>query len=168
MGPNTTLSVCIVDDDAIFSRTLEHHLKEKLKTAVSFRLFQTGEEFLKSIRDNKPDVVILDYMLNGLHPFAMDGRAVLQKIRQEDPDITVIMVSGQDKIEVALESIKEGAYDYVIKNDNVFLKMQTVMKNAIRTVVISKKLKMYRKWFSAALIFFSVGILIELLFLAFY
>lgn len=168
MRINQELSISIVDDDELFCRSLEHYLKERMREPIKIRLFHTGEEFLKNMTADKPDIVVLDFMLNGFYPFAMNGRAVLEKIRQADPYLTVIMVSAQDKIEVALECIKEGAYDYVVKNDNVFLKMQNILKNASRTVLISKKLKRYKWWSSAALIFFSIGVIAELLVLAFF
>jgi two-component system OmpR family response regulator len=144
MKTNETLSVYLVDDDEIYVGALKHYLQEKLKETIKIKSFHSGEELLKEIPRQKPDIVILDYILNSFYPFAMDGRSVLQKIKQRDPDMTVIMLSGQDKIEIALDSMKNGAFDYVIKNDNAFLKILSSIKNAIKVISVSRKLKIYR------------------------
>ena len=157
------LSICIVDDDKLSLESLTHSLKEGIKNIIKIRSFHTGEEFLKSVPEQKPDIVILDYMLNGLQPYAMDGLAVLKKIKQAYPEITVIMLSGQDKIEVALESIKDGAYDYIIKNDTVFLKMKNILKNVITSVLASKRLKNNKRWLTRAIVSFIVVMIAAIL-----
>ena len=73
------------------------------------------------------------------------------------------MISGQDKIEVALDIIKEGAFDYVVKNDNIFLKIQNILKNAINGILISRRLNRYKRWFTATVLFFSAGIIVDIL-----
>lgn len=158
-----TLSICIVDDDEIFLNSLKHYINEKIKYTINIKLFYTGEEFLKHIHEEKTDIIILDYMLNSTYPHAMDGRSVLQKIKQLYPEMTVIMISGQDKIEVALEIIKEGAYDYVVKNDNVFLKVQNILKNVVNGILISRRLNNYKRWFTAIILLFSAAIIIDIL-----
>lgn len=124
------LSICIVDDDEMFLKTLKHYLQEKLSVALTFNLFKTGEEFLKAVNNQQFDIVILDYVLNGTYPHAMDGMAVLKKFRQNNPDATIIVLSSQCKIEIALESIREGASDYVVKNENVFMKTKNILRDA--------------------------------------
>jgi len=163
MKKSETLSICIVDDDEMFLNSLKHYLMEKLKYTTSIKLFHTGEEFLKHIHDQKNDIVILDYMLNGIYPHAMDGRSVLQKIKQLYPNMTVVMISGQDKIDVALDIVKEGAYDYVVKNDNVFLKLQNILKNAVNGILISRRLNRYKRWFTTTVLLFSAAIIIDIL-----
>ncbi len=158
------ISISIVDDDEMFLKSLKHYLQEKLKGTIIIRLFYSGEDFLKHISEQKTDIVILDYKLNSLYPNAMDGRTALQKIKQTDPDMTVIMLSGQDKMNVALESIKDGAYDYIIKNDNAFLKTQTILKNAIETILISKRLKKYKWWITRILMLLAVALIIDTLY----
>ncbi len=152
------LTICIVDDDELFLKSMKYFLQQKISSAVQINLFQTGEEFLKNITEKKPDVVILDYVLNGFNPHAMDGRSVLRKIKQTNPEMAVIMISGQNRIEVALESIREGAYDYVIKNDNVFFKIHATLKNIIKNITTSKRLKKYKLWLTGAILFLVVGV----------
>lgn len=142
---NGALSVFIVDDDNMFLKSLEHHLHQKLKPYVNIKAFVTGESFLKDL-DMKPDIVVLDYYLNGQDQNAMNGMQVLEKIKLKNPDTAVIMVSGQEQIQVAIDSIKSGAFDYVVKNENVFLRAQNVIKNAIRALKMSEELKFYKRY----------------------
>lgn len=142
---NGALSVFLVDDDNMFLKSLEHHLQQKLKPYVNIQAFGTGESFLKNL-DRKPDIVVLDYYLNGQDQNAMNGMQVLEKIKLKNPETTVIMVSGQEQIQVAIDSIKSGAFDYVVKNENVFLRAQNVIKNAIHTLKVSDELRFYKRY----------------------
>lgn len=150
---NSGLSVFLVDDDNMFLKSLEHHLQQKLKPSVNIKAFVTGESFLKNL-DMKPDIVVLDYHLNGEDQQAMNGMQILEKIKLTSPDTTVIMVSGQEQIQVAIDSIKSGAFDYVVKNENVFIRAQNVIKNAIHALRMSDELKFYKRyaWIMMALI----------------
>jgi two-component system OmpR family response regulator len=153
----------MIDDDELFLRALQHHLQENLRETVSVKWFLTGEEFLKQMPESKPDLVILDHILNSKLPFAMDGRSVLQKIRQTDPRVPVIMLSGQNKIEVALDTIKNGANDYIVKNDNAFLKIMNIVKHAIKESFASQKRKFYAGWAAmvvSGICIVSLGIMI--------
>ncbi len=168
MKTENTLSVCVVDDDDLFLKSLKHHLQDKWRDRIKIRIFHSGEEFLKYIPNHKTDIVILDYVLNSLYPFAMDGRSVLQKIKQTSPEIKVIMLSGQDKIEVALDSIKNGAFDYVTKNDLTFLKVQNSIKSAIETITTVKRVQAFRRYLIATILFVVAVSLVMILYKVFF
>jgi len=158
-----TLSICIVDDDELFLNALKHYLQEKIKTALTFKLFRSGEEFLKNATEQKFDIVILDYVLNGTYPYAMDGVSVLKKFKQANPETTIIVLSAQCKIEVALESIREGAYDYVVKNDNAFMKIKNVVKNIVPEVIQLKQTKKWKHQIIALAVAISSGLIIGMI-----
>lgn len=168
MKTENTLSVCVVDDDDLFLKSLKHYLQDKWQDKIKVRVFHSGEEFLKYIPNHKTDIVILDYVLNSLYPFAMDGRSVLQKIKQTAPEIKVIMLSGQDKIEVALDSIKNGAFDYVTKNDLTYLKIQNSIKSAIESITNFNRIQTYKRYFITTLIcilaIFTATIIVQVFF----
>jgi two-component system, OmpR family, response regulator len=145
METNDNLLLYIVDDDLMFLRPLEHHLQQKLKSAIRIITFSRGEECVKKLH-NHPDIVVLDYLLNSKYPEDRNGIEVLQEIKKANPETVVIMVSGQDKAEVAVNTMKHGAYDYVVKNGNAFLKIQNTIRNARNTVSLSKQLKNYKIW----------------------
>lgn len=152
MKTENVFSICVVDDDDLFLKSLKHFLQDKWQDKIKIKLFHSGEEFLRYISEHKTDIVILDYVLNSFYPFAMDGHSVLQKIKQTDSDMKVIMLSGQDKIEIALKSIQNGAFDYVIKNDITFLKIQTSIKKAIESIASLKQKQLERKWIVIAMV----------------
>jgi DNA-binding NtrC family response regulator len=127
----------------MFLKTMEHHLQQKLKHNVKISSYNTGEECLKHI-DEKPGIVVLDYILNGNYPYAMNGISVLQKIKEHSPDTEVIMLSAQDKMEVAVDTMKNGAYDYVVKNHNTLFKTQHVIRNAISNMALKKENRIYK------------------------
>ncbi|MGQ0827502.1 MAG: response regulator [Bacteroidota bacterium] len=141
----TPFHVFLVDDDTMFLRSMEHHLQQKLKRNIKITSFPNGEECIKNL-DQKPDVVVLDYILNGQYPTAINGVSVLRKIKQMHPNIVVIMVSGQDKMQVAIDTMKYGAFDYVIKNENAFLKVQNAIKNGMHNITLARELKNYKFW----------------------
>jgi two-component system OmpR family response regulator len=129
MVTSNSLSVVLVDDDKLFTTALRHHLSRSFN-ASSIQTFTTGEQCLKDLKD-KPDILLLDYFLNSNTSGAMDGLQVLKWMTKISPSTKVIMLSSQDKIEVALDAMKHGAYEYIVKDDNVFLQTKLVIMNAV-------------------------------------
>jgi two-component system, OmpR family, response regulator len=74
----------------------------------------------------------------------MNGLEILKRVMQYNSETKVIMLSGQEKMEVAVDSIKHGAYDYIVKNDNVFLRTKLSIINATNALSISKELKNFK------------------------
>jgi two-component system OmpR family response regulator len=139
-------SVFLVDDDKMFLSSLKNSLSQQFNSGIEFSTFSSGEECLQKIEAN-PDIIVLDYYLNDdQHPNAMDGLAVLKKIKENSQDSTVIMLSAQDKLQVALDSIKSGAYEYVAKSESAFVRIQNVIKNVIGNIKDARENKVYQKW----------------------
>jgi DNA-binding NtrC family response regulator len=78
-------------------------------------------------------------------PDAQNGVEVLKKMKQLKPNSQVIMLSGQDKLEVAIESMKHGAYDYVIKGETAFSRMENILNNINELTSIKAANKNYKK-----------------------
>ena len=78
--------------------------------------FSTGELSLQGLI-NEPDLVVLDYHLDSVNPTAMNGLQVLKKLKLRFPFVPVIFLSGQEKAELAYNTIKYGAWDYILKNE---------------------------------------------------
>jgi two-component system, OmpR family, response regulator len=130
------LIIFFVDDDPIYLKMLENNLKHSKKYNGRIYTFTTGEDCLNFLHLN-PDVIVLDYYLNGTETKTIDGLMTLEKIKEKCPDTQVVMLSGQDKIDVAVNSIKKGAFDYVPKSESAFVRTQ----NAINNIVLAKQLK---------------------------
>jgi DNA-binding NtrC family response regulator len=125
MATNTAPTVFLVDDESIQNEMLKDYLAERFN--YNFRLFDNGEEALSSLNQN-PAIVILDYHLNAHNPEAKNGVQILAAIKDQNPSTQVIMVSGQDKIQVAVDSMKYGAYDYIVKGETAFARMENTIK----------------------------------------
>lgn len=126
MATESRHCIFLVDDEPIQNEMLKDYLSERF--LYDIRTYESGEDALKHM-DLNPDIIILDYHLNGNTPQAKNGVEVLKTIKEHHPGVEVIMLSGQDKIEVAVDSMKYGAYDYVIKGETAFARMENVISN---------------------------------------
>lgn len=104
--------IFVVEDDKVFQEMVSHYLMDKFGYQVE--TFSNGEECVKNLYKN-PDIVLLDFNL-----LNQNGLEVLKEIKSINPDIHVLLVSGQKNIPIAVDVLKYGAFDYVVKNDNVF------------------------------------------------
>jgi len=124
--------VYIVDDEQAISKLLSFWVKDKWGYDVE--VFSNGEAMLKRI-SGKPDVILLDIMLPGL-----DGIETLKRIRQFEENLPVIMLSAQGSIEVAVESLRFGAYDYFPKPLDQ-QRLELSIKNAIKNYDLTKEIQ---------------------------
>ena len=130
----------MVDDDALFLKSLEI---EFLRLAdFDIETFATGELCISNL-SHKPDVIILDYHLDGIDKNAMNGIETLDKIKSFNPDIPVVMLSSQDKIDVAINCMHHLAYDYVIKSETAFIRLQKIITSVMRFNKLEKELSWY-------------------------
>ena len=105
------ISLFLVDDDVLFLKSLEIEFRHH--TDFTVETFTTGEHCLEHL-SQAPDVIILDYHLNGIDKNAMNGIETLDKIKAINPDIPVVMLSSQDKIDVAISCMEK----YSRKDEN--------------------------------------------------
>ncbi len=99
--------IFIVDDDPVLAEMLKDHLTKM--TSYDVYVFDSGEECLKNLSE-KPGIIFLDYYLNSVNKDAMDGLEILQDIKKVDPEVDVVILSGQDKIEVAVKTMQYGVF----------------------------------------------------------
>jgi two-component system response regulator AtoC len=128
--------VYVVDDEETILRLLEHWISKKW--GYETKLFRSGEALLESLIE-VPDVVLLDIMLPGI-----GGVETLTEIKQRYPDLPVIMLSAQGKVEVAIETLKLGAMDYYSKPVD-FAKLEVSLKNAIQTHDLAREVQRLRE-----------------------
>jgi two-component system, OmpR family, response regulator len=130
----------IVDDDALFLKSLEIEFIQNGDFAV--KAFPTGERCLEHL-ELKPDVIILDYHLGGVDDTVMNGLETLIKIKATHAYIPVIMLSSQDKIEVAVNCMHHDAFDYVVKSETAFLRLRKNITSIFKYKEIEKTLDWY-------------------------
>lgn len=99
--------VLLVDDEVEFASALSERLRLRNYDA---RAVYRAEDALPAVKDDKPEVVLLDLKMP-----VMDGIEILKAIKQFDPAIEVIILTGHGEAESADEGMKTGAFDYVMK-----------------------------------------------------
>jgi len=114
-------SVFVVEDNEWYNKFLVHHLS--LNPEYEVKSFFSGKELMKNIQ-SFPDVVTLDYKLPD-----SDGAKLLKEIRTLSPQTEVVVISEQNEIEVAINLLKEGAYDYMVKADDIRDRLLNVIQN---------------------------------------
>jgi len=128
--------VYIVDDEPSISKLLSYWVRDKWKYNIG--IFTNAENMLAQLQD-KPDLVLLDIMLPGI-----DGIETLKRIKQFDENLPVIMLSAQGNIEVAVESLKFGAYDYFPKPIEI-QRLEPAIINAIKNYDLMRELENLRE-----------------------
>lgn len=134
------INIFLVDDDAVFLKSLELEFLEQADFTIE--TFATGELCMASL-SHYPDLIILDYYLDGIDKNAMNGIDTLDKIKAFNPDIPVIMLSSQDKIDVAINCMHHRAFDYVVKSETAFIRLQKI----ITSIFSYKKMEKTLTWY---------------------
>jgi DNA-binding NtrC family response regulator len=122
---NDLLDILVVDDDKSLNLMICKFLEKQ--GYKSIHPYYTGEELLENIRKYENPVVIQDFELPGIN-----GVEVLQKVKIVNPRAEFIFLSGQSSIDVAVDSIKYGAFDYIIKDSFAKENVAAKIKNLIR------------------------------------
>ena len=134
------IRIFLVDDDAFFLKSLEieflHHGDFEIQT------FPTGEMCIASLSLD-PDVIILDYHLDGIDRTAMNGMDTLDRIKAFKSDMPVVILSSQDKIAVAIDCMHHRALDYVVKSETAFTRLQKIITDLMSFQKIEKQLNWY-------------------------
>lgn len=140
MNKENKIKFFLVDDDAVFLKLLEIEFLEHADFEI--KTFATGELCIENLSQN-PDVIILDYHLDGINRDAMNGIETLDKIKAFNPDIPVVMLSSQDRIDVAINCMHHKAIDYVVKSETAFMRLQKIISDIFSYKKIEKELSWY-------------------------
>lgn len=140
MQHSKKIKLFLVDDDALFLKALEIQFLDHGDFEIE--TFATGELCIENLHKN-PDVIILDYHLDGIDKTAMNGLKTLDKIKIYTIDIPVIMLSSQDKIEVAVSCMHHKAFDYVVKSETAFVRLQKIITAIFKYQKMEKELNWY-------------------------
>ena len=132
------LSIFLVEDDPQYASGLMYDLESHTSHTIS--CFTNGEDCLKNLKE-MPDVVLLDYFLEG----TMNGLDVLKQIRKYNDNIQVVLLSGQESIEVAANALKLGAYDYVVKNQSAFIRTRNTISRLLQLKNLVKENVQFRQ-----------------------
>lgn len=117
--------IFIVQDSVIYKDLIVGYLQQR--KFKNIRTFKTGEECLKAIHQ-KPDIIVLDYSFEGIN-----GLELMKRVKIQHPEIDFVFLSGQNSVEIAVNIMKMGAADYIVKNNqapqNLFQSIEYLLTN---------------------------------------
>lgn len=164
MSKKSSYTVFIVDDDTKLLTMLKHYLEKNSDYILDVHVFSTGENCLDKM-DLNPDVIVLDYYFDATNRGATNGLEILKKIKERNDRSEVIMISGQDKLDIALETMRAGAYDYVIKNDSAMMRTQMVTDKILMMKSREKVMRDYKRGLRITVFIIIIFIVVMLGFL---
>lgn len=121
--------IFVVDDDLMFLSMLEDHLSSA-NSNYKVQGFTSGEACLAELHQ-KPHLIVLDYYLDNVKAGAKNGLEILKLIKAKEPDLPVIMLSGQEKYGVAAQTIMQGAVHYIMKDEEAFTKTSDLVASLL-------------------------------------
>jgi DNA-binding NtrC family response regulator len=131
--------IFVVDDNPMYNRLIVSQLR--LNKFQRVESFFSGEECLLNIY-KKPTIIIQDYLMNGIN-----GIEVLKESKKRDPRIEFIFLSSEDSFELAVNTIKYGASDYVVKDQLAFKKLILAINKVLKTQQITLPKKFFKMVF---------------------
>ncbi len=124
-------NVLLVDDEKKFLDVLSQRLGTR---GVDAETATSGEDALAKMKNRSFDVIILDVMMPG-----MGGIETLKRIRKENPEVQIIMLTGQGTIDKAVEAMKEGAIEFLEKPADINTLMDKIAKARDRKILLVMK-----------------------------
>jgi two-component system, OmpR family, response regulator len=146
MNSANKAKIFVVDDDEMYLKMIEIEFLQY--PAFKLETYATGEICIENL-SHEPDLIILDYHLDEVDKHAMNGIQTLDKIKKINPRIPVVMLSAQDKIEVAINCIHHKAFDYIVKSETAFLRLQKVIATILDTQKLEESLEWYMERMSS-------------------
>jgi two-component system, OmpR family, response regulator len=114
-------NIFVVEDDILYLNLINKELEKMGYNNV--KSFATGKEAIQNL-DTKPDVALLDYFLEK----DFTGIDILKKLKQRFPDTQVIFLTASDDVNIAVDTMRNGAYDYIVKGDTAFIRIRHLLK----------------------------------------
>ncbi|MBN2173059.1 MAG: response regulator [Bacteroidales bacterium] len=114
-------TIFVVEDDILYLNLINKEL-EKMGY-VNIKSYTTGKEAIHNL-DTKPDIALLDYFLEK----DFTGMDILKALKNRFPDTQVIFLTASDDVNIAVDTMRNGAYDYIVKGDTAFIRIRHLMK----------------------------------------
>ncbi len=114
-------TIFVVEDDILYLNLINKELEKMGYQKV--KSFATGKEAMQGL-DKKPDIALLDYFLEK----DFTGMDILKKLRNRFPDTQVIFLTASDDVNIAVDTMRNGAYDYIVKGDTAFIRIRHLLK----------------------------------------
>ena len=132
-----SFKIFIVEDDPLYGEMLKYHLSLNPDNEVV--KFETGEECLRNLYQ-APSLISLDYSLPD-----MSGFEVIKKVHEYNSDIPIVIVSGQEDVATAVKLLKEGAYDYFVKDEDTKERLWNTLKNIKERLELKEEINVLKE-----------------------
>lgn len=127
------LTIFVVDDNAIVRRTYQQYLGRLGCDGDSVRLFESGLACIEELKAG-PDLILIDYYME-----TANGLEVMKRIKRILPSVFIVMISGQTELQVAVNAMKYGAFDYIVKGENEGEQIAAVLHKMLYTMNLVKR-----------------------------
>ena len=128
-----TSKVFLIEDDMLVASVMKQALSRNEKLEVFH--FTSASECMNNLHSN-PDIVVIDYNLPD-----EDGLSLMKKIKTYNGQIMTIICSGQESVEVVVNSYKQGANEYILKNENMVVNLENAINNLTMNVTLRKEVE---------------------------
>ena len=156
--------IWMLDDNPMVLNLAEFTIKNDLE--CQFRKFSAAEDAVLELQNEKPDLIIVDYMLSATDQLMMDGLQFLQALRQHGLKIPAIVLSGQKDKEKAAEMLRHGALDYISKDEENFTNILSSSTKSVLNFVSEREEQFtLQNKIKRNLVTAGVGILLFVIFL---
>lgn len=132
-----SLKIFAVEDDPMFAKMLSYVLTLDPEHEVT--VFRKGMELLDNLHQ-RPGIVTLDYSLPDT-----TGEELLKRIRYQLPEVPVVIISGQENVRTAVKLLKEGAYDYISKDEDIRERLLNCINNAKKSISLANEVETLRE-----------------------
>jgi DNA-binding NtrC family response regulator len=158
MAEKDNFLIFVVENNRIYNHLVTEYLKKqgfsRVKSIIS------GEECVEAVgKGEKPDIVIQDYSLDG-----MNGLDVLKKVKKMSPGSEFIFLTANENMEVAVNTIKFGAYDYIVKDKLALEKVVYKMRKIVQMIRLEKKNRQIRRVMNVSIIIVALIVIFAFLF----
>ncbi|MEA3543973.1 MAG: response regulator [Thermodesulfobacteriota bacterium] len=131
-----TAKILVVDDEVLIRKSLQADLKQ---AGYEAETVDSGEAALAELDQNNYDLIVTDLMMDGI-----SGLELIKKVKEKDPTLPVIIITGYGELKSAIEALRLGAADYLLKPYNVEELMLRI-NNCLKNRELQQKLKFYEK-----------------------
>jgi len=156
MGGIKNPLIFVVEDNKIYNKLVVNFLEKKGFTNI--KSFFNGEDCLRNLK-LKPDIVVQDYLLEGLN-----GIEVLKRGKKISPETEFIFLSGQSSMEVAVNTMRYGAYDYIVKDEATLDRLVDKINKIGEAQKVARKNKNIKLFMLSFIIFLLLVILFFVLY----
>ncbi len=161
MKKKNNSSIYIIEDDPLYLNAIEFFLRHNANPALGIESFSNGGDCLSQVRTHVPDIVLLGYEASP--PGGINGIGILKMLKVLNKDTEVIMLSSHKELEIAVDCVRSGAYDYIVKNESAFLRLRHQINLILYNIDLRKKRSLFVAWnlglAAAFMIFFLTLIL---------